>query len=141
MERRPDTADDWLLPEASRPPTVSEMMRRIDEAVERARSSEAAAISVGDAALDAAERARAAVEQAMLAAEQAHSSARLVDRLGAELRGRGEGGPELPAARLDRSAGSFAERADRVVARLQSIGRVPIGADGAHGPVRPASIG
>jgi hypothetical protein len=127
MVDRADTPQDWLLSEASRPPTVAELQARIDEALATARSSEAAVSGVGDAAFNAAERARDAVAQALMAAEQAHRSAQLVERLSAtmiEVRRR-PGAFVAPGG--DRGLRSFSERADRVADRLRAIERVPLG--------------
>jgi hypothetical protein len=102
-----DSTQDWLLPADSAPPLVSELERRIDEALVIARASERAAIAVGDAALDAAQQARRAAdlaEQASAAALSAGSSA-----------------PQHPSD--DNALRGFSERADRVMARLRALER------------------
>jgi hypothetical protein len=113
-----DSTEDWLLPEGRRPPTLVELEGRIDEALAVARAAESAAAAIGAAALEAAEQAREA-------AEGAHRSAQLADRATSavveERRGRAHGG----RASEDRSMRSFSERADRVVARLRALERLP----------------
>lgn len=104
--RRDDT-QDWLLPERARPPLLSELVTRIDEALATARASEAAVMTVGAAALDAAEQARRAAELA----EQA-SAAML-------------GGQEAPTDD-DEGLRDFSARADRVAARLRELERAAI---------------
>ncbi|MCW2988507.1 MAG: hypothetical protein JWM24_1445, partial [Solirubrobacterales bacterium] len=59
-----DSTEDWLLPESSRPPLLSELEGRIDEALIIAKASEKAVMAVGDAALNAAQQARRAAELA-----------------------------------------------------------------------------
>lgn len=130
-----DTTQDWLLPDRSRPPLIGELERRIDEALATARASEAAVMTVGAAALDAAEQARRAAELAERA------SAMVV-------KARGPVAPTPPVAAVAvptapaRAAGSaqapgdasledFSERADRLVARLRQLQRVPLGAPAA----------
>jgi hypothetical protein len=117
-----DTTQDWLLPERSRPPLIGELERKIDEALVTARASEAAVMTVGAAALDAAEQARRAAELA----EQASVAA-------ADVQGRVASiavaaspspGPEPD----DDSLGDFSERADRLVARLRQLQRIPLAA-------------
>ena len=53
-----DSTQDWLIPEGSAPPLLSELGQRIDEALVIARSSEKAVVEVGAAALDAAQQAQ-----------------------------------------------------------------------------------
>ena len=114
-----DSTQDWLLPDAAKPPLLSELEARIDYAVTTARASEAAVMAVGEAALDAAEQAR-------LAAELAERASAAI------LGGRRTGQPskaqtELPSAPTppDDSLRSFSERADRVAQRLHELERVP----------------
>jgi hypothetical protein len=127
-----DATRNWLLPERSQPPLIGELERRIDEALATARASEAAVMTVGAAALDAAEQARRAAE--------------LAERASAMVAGRG---PEAPAvtpavatevpptpptrgpAAGDASLGDFSERADRLVARLRRLQRIPLAAPAA----------
>jgi hypothetical protein len=137
MEASRDRTDEWLLTEAARPPTLAELVGRIEAVEDRAGASETAVSAIGDAALDAADRARASVEQAKMAAEQAHRAAKLVERLSegapAEQR-RPE--PDAPTGAPPRVE-TFAERADRVIGRLQAIGRVPLTPRPASGAPTP----
>jgi hypothetical protein len=97
-----DSTRDWLLPEQSRPPRISELEARIDEALATARASEAAVMTVGAAALDA--------------AGQARRAAALAERASAALLGPAAGGDRLS---------EFTEHADRVAGRLLQLARVP----------------
>ncbi|HET8863304.1 MAG TPA: hypothetical protein VFM94_08650 [Solirubrobacterales bacterium] len=111
-----DGAESWSLPERSRPPLLSELVERIDEAMATARASEAAVMTVGAAALDAAEQARRAAE--------------LAERASAAMRG---GPPAMAANGISASAAdpgmdSFSARADRVAERLQRLQRLPLSA-------------
>jgi hypothetical protein len=117
-----DDTQDWLPPDHAAPPLLSELERRIDEALVIARASERVAIQVGDAALDAADQARRAADLAQRA------TAAVLDAVPPE--------PRAPAARgpsEDVALRSFSARADRVVARLRALERRPPGA-------RPASV-
>jgi hypothetical protein len=115
-----DSTQDWLLPAAARPATMFELEQRVDVALAVARASEAAALEIGAAALDAADQARRAAELA----ERASASA-------AERRsepGSGNGGESRPGnggEPGDERLRLFTERADRVVARLLAIERLP----------------
>jgi hypothetical protein len=104
-----DDTQDWLLPKAAAPPTVAELSARIDEAVEIARSSEAAAMTVADAAIESAGQARRAAELAERASAAAVAA-------GAPHRAHG---PFFDDERMVR----FARRADRVGARLARLQR------------------
>lgn len=104
-----DTAQDWLLPAAKSPPLLSELELRVDEALATARASEQAVTLVGAAAIDAAKQAVRAAELAERASATALDASRLA------LAGRPE----------DASLRSFSERADRVVARLRALERLP----------------
>jgi hypothetical protein len=122
-----DTTEDWLLPGRSRPPLIGELERRIDEALATARASEAAVITVGAAALDAAEQARRAAELA----ERASASA-------LEAREEVTAAPSMQpqpreAAEEPRpdALGDFSDRADRLVARLKQLQRIPLAAPAA----------
>jgi len=97
-----DSTQDWLLPEGARPPLLSELEARIDEALIVAKASEKAVMEVGDAALEAADQARRAADMAERASFAALSSV-----------------PEPPYE--DPALRSFSERADRVVARLRAV--------------------
>ena len=105
-----DSTQDWLIPQQAAPPLFGELVQRVDEALAVARSSESAVMSVGAAALDAAEQARRAAE----AAERA-SAALLEQR-------RAPSGDTSPA---DLTMRRFSERADRVIARLRALERLP----------------
>jgi len=118
-----DSTQDWMLPESSGPPLLSELERRIDEAVTIARSSERAVIAVGDAALDAAQQARRAAEIAERATAAALSATPLTEPGPAAAKDDGSPAPERSSE--DAALRSFSERADRVVARLRALERRP----------------
>jgi hypothetical protein len=121
-----DTTQDWLLPEHSRPPLIGELERRVDEALATARASEAAVITVGAAALDAAEQARRAAELAEMASVAAYDAQDRVAILVSTPRA--EPAPVAEPARGEGSLRDFSERADRLVARLRQLQRVPLAA-------------
>lgn len=115
--------ESWRLPEPARPPLLSELVERIDEALAIARSSESAVMTVGAAALDA--------------ADQARRAARLAERASAAV----AGGPEprkfpFAAPSQPRGAprprpgeddlGDFTARADRIAERLRRLQRVSL---------------
>ncbi len=106
MDGAADTTQDWLLPEHSRPPLISELERRIDTAIAIARASEAAVMTVGAAALDAAEQARHAARLA----ERASAAQAVVQ----------------PAAEPESSLADFTARADQISARLRKLQRRPL---------------
>jgi hypothetical protein len=112
-----DDTQDWLLPEASAPPLLSELEGRIDQALVIARASEKAVMAVGDAALDAAQQARRAADLAERATAAALSASEQAQRRQEQQRFE----PQLEDAALR----SFSERADRVVARLRALERRP----------------
>ncbi len=123
-----DSTQDWLLPEGAAPPLLSELERRIDEAMIVARASEKAAIEIGEAAVEAAAQARRAAdvaERATAAVERATAVAPS---------GNGVAAAESERAVEDAALRSFSERADRVVARLRALER-----RSRRG--RPASVG
>jgi hypothetical protein len=105
------SAEDWTLPERSRPPLLGELVERIDEALATARASEAAVMTVGAAALDAAEQAKRAAE--------------LAERASKAMSGNGR--PLAPPP-VDSGMGDFTARADRVAERLRRLQRLPISA-------------
>ena len=122
-----DSTQDWLLSEGARPPLLSELEARIEEAVVTARASEAAVMAVGAAAIEAAEQARHAAE--------------LAERASAAMLGGGFGaGPDedraepptaaTPAAATveDESLRGFTERADRIAERLRELSPASAGA-------------
>ena len=127
-----DSTEDWLLPEHLRPPTIGEIERRVDEALATARASEAAVMTVGAAALDAAEQARRAAELAERASIVAmDAQGRVVSASAAQ---------EPPRQREDASLNDFGDRADRLVARLRQLQRIPLGAPAASdAAVQPRS--
>jgi hypothetical protein len=118
-----DSTEDWLLPEHSRPPLISELERRVELALTMARASEAAVVTVGAAAISAAEQA----ERAAGLAEKASATALEVqDRVASMTRA-----PTPPPAQEpeeDDSLSDFSARADRLVARLRQLQRVPLSA-------------
>jgi hypothetical protein len=130
-----DTTRDWVLPEDERPPLVSELVARIDEALATARASEAAVMTVGAAAIDAAEQAKRAADLAERA------SAALLERSGPP--------PEAPAPppeaetvdpgpEEDDSLRDFSARADRLAARLKELQKSEI--PPVWGGPRPGSV-
>ena len=120
-----DSTQDWLLPGEALPPLLSELERKIDDAVATARVSEAAVMTVGASALDAASQARRAAD----IAERAAATALDVQK-------RSEAAVASPAE--DESMRRFTERADRVVRRLLELERLPLRVGGAANgePVR-----
>ncbi len=139
-----DTTSDWLLPEASRPPLIGELEQRVEQALATARASEDAVMTVGAAALDAAEQARRAAELA----EKASISARDAQERVAAVAAMGplSGGPSEAAVEPQSEAGSgedslsdFSARADRLVARLRQLQRVPLPAPASGFVVQPRS--
>ena len=133
-----DSTQDWLLPEGSAPPLLSELEGRIDEALTIARSSERAAIAVGDAALDAAQQARRAAD----IAERATAAVLGAPSAPAESPPPADSPPpagsaeppsqppdpqtDTPVRLPDTSLLSFNERADRIAQRLKRLERVPV---------------
>jgi hypothetical protein len=117
-----DTTQEWLLPEHRRPPLIGELERRIDEALVTARASEAAVMTVGAAALDAAEQARRAAELA----ERASIAA--IDARGRVASAGGLSAAEPGREPREDGLGDFSERADRLVARLRQLQRIPLAA-------------
>jgi hypothetical protein len=116
-----DSTEDWLLPEQARPPLIGELEQRIDLALATARASEAAVTTVGEAALDAAKQARRAAELAERASVAALEAR---DEVASAV-------AVTPASSsqpqpLDDSLSSFSERADRLVARLRGLQRIPL---------------
>jgi hypothetical protein len=109
-----DSTQDWLLPEGSAPPLLSELERRIDEALVIAKASEKAVVEVGAVALDAAQQARRAAEIAERATAAALSATPPV-----------ASSPSPVKPSEDVALRSFSERADRVVARLRALERRP----------------
>ncbi|HWO15643.1 MAG TPA: hypothetical protein VNM89_02910 [Solirubrobacterales bacterium] len=126
-----DSTQDWVLPEAARPPLLGELEARIDEALVTARASEAAAMVVGEAALEAAEQARRAAGLAERAAVTALDAQRRVAvSIDGEESVARRPGADYPDERLR----DFADRADRIARRLSELSPATVGA----GPPRSA---
>jgi hypothetical protein len=113
-----DSTEDWLLPDAALPPSVGELERRIEEAVGIARASETAVMAVGEAALEAANQANRAAEIAERASAVALEVQKRVTRRASPSGGEAES--------EEGSLRGFTERADRVVARLRALERIPL---------------
>ena len=130
-----DSTQDWLLPEHSRPPLIGELERRVELALTMARASEAAVVTVGAAAIGAAEQA----ERAAVLAEKASATALEVhDRVAAMVPAPALSTPAKPAEpAADDSLSDFSARADRLVARLRQLQRVPLPAPASGGATRP----
>jgi hypothetical protein len=111
-----DTTRDWTLPEDARPPLVSELVARIDEALATARASEAAVMTIGAAAINAAEQARRAAELAERA-----SAAMLERPSPTRPKAEAEAPPARAPAGEDDSLRDFSARADRLAARLKEL--------------------
>ncbi len=128
-----DSTEDWLLPEHSRPPLIGELERRVELALTMARASEAAVVTVGAAAISAAEQA----ERAAGLAEKASATALEVqDRVAAiTLAPPAVSMPSEPEE--DDSLSDFSARADRLVARLRQLQRVPLPAPASGAAGRP----
>ncbi len=131
MGNASDTTADWLLPEHARPPLIGELEQRVAEALATARASEEAVMTVGAAAIDAAEQARRAAElaeKASIAALDAQERVAAVAIVPVPA-------PAEPAAGEEEedSLGDFSARADRLVARLRQLQRVPLPAPAASG--------
>lgn len=136
-----DGTQDWLLPEAVRPPLIGELERRVEEALVTARASEAAIMTVGASALDAAEQARRAARLAERASVSAWNAQKRVEAVAAARLGSGEAVATQRAKTesSDDRLNDFSARADRLVARLRQLQRVPLPAP-ASGPAgRPQS--
>lgn len=124
-----DTTADWLLPDHARPPLIGELQQQVAEALATARATEDAVMTVGAAAIDAAEQAKRAAELAekasiaALDAQERVAAVAVVPRLEV---------PSAPAAEED-SLSDFSARADRLVARLRQLQRVPLPAPAASG--------
>jgi uncharacterized protein YkwD len=129
-----DNTDDWLLPEHSRPPLIGELERRVELALTMARASEAAVVTVGAAAISAAEQA----ERAAGLAEKASATALGVqDRVAAMTLA--PIAPPVPTPEEDDRLSDFSARADRLVARLRQLQRVPLPAPASDGAKRSQS--
>ncbi len=123
-----DNTQDWLIQGDAAPPLLTELVERIEEALDVAYASEAAVGAVGETAIEAAEQARHAVEQANRAAEQAYRSAELAERASSSMLDDRRRRTVVSAAATvpeDVDLRSFSERADRVVARLRALEHLP----------------
>jgi len=118
-----DSTDDWVLPAEARGATLAQLEERIDHALAVARASEAAALEIGGAALEAAEQARRAAELAERASAAPRVAAPAVD-VSADYASPPESGDGDDGFDSFRH---FTERADRVMARLRALERVPLG--------------
>jgi hypothetical protein len=140
-----ESTQDWLLPEHSRPPLIGELERRVELALTMARASEAAVVTVGAAAIGAAEQA----ERAAGLAEKASATAlevqdRVVAMALAPAASPSPRSTVLPEENDgpnkdegDDSLSDFSARADRLVARLRQLQRVPLPAPASGGAGRP----
>lgn len=127
-----DTTSDWLLPEASRPPLIGELEQRVAQALATARASEAAVMSVGAAAIDAAEQARRAAELAERASISARDAQERVAAVAVVTPPSASQAGSPPEGEED-SLSDFSARADRLVARLRQLQRVPLPAPASSG--------
>lgn len=136
-EAASESTQDWLLPEHSRPPLIGELERRIEQALATARASEAAVMTVGAAAISAAEQAERAASLAAKASAAALDAQDRVAAVAAQTTS-----PAAPSeaegssASEDDSLSDFSARADRLVARLRQLQRVPL-APAKDAPGRP----
>jgi len=146
-----ESTQDWLLPEQSRPPLIGELERRVELALTVARASEAAVVTVGAAAISAAEQA----ERAAGLAERASATVLEVqDRVATMTHAPATALPPAasPSPRStdapgagdspgsegeDASLSDFSARADRLVARLRQLQRVPLPAPASGSAGRP----
>jgi hypothetical protein len=131
-----DSTQDWLLPEHSRPPLIGELERRVEQALATARASEAAVMTVGAAAIDAAEQARRAAELAERASVAALDAQGRLASLAVE---QAPATGPVAAEAEDDDLGDFSARADRLVARLRQLQRVPLPAPASGAASRPQS--
>jgi len=132
-----DSTQDWLLPEHSRPPLIGELERRIEQALVTARASEAAVMTVGAAAIDAAEQARRAADLAERASAAAIDAQGRIASI--SLEPRPYSGSSESADAEDDSFSDFIARADRLVARLRQLQRVPLPAPASDAASRSQS--
>lgn len=141
MDNAGDTTSDWLLPGASRPPLIGELEQRVAEALATARASEEAVMTVGAAAIDAAEQARRAAElaeRASISARDAQERVAVATAVSSPAGGVAATA-EQPTGGED-SLSDFSARADRLVARLRRLQRVPLPPPAASGfATRPQS--
>jgi hypothetical protein len=114
-----------VLPPHALPPSVAELERRIETATAVARSSEAAAIAIGEAALDAAEQARRAAELAERASAAVLAAAPPGGPPPATAPSGGGAHPGAGRPAAEEGLRDFLDRADRLSLRLRHIGAAP----------------
>jgi hypothetical protein len=136
-----ESTQDWLLPEHSRPPLIGELERRVELALTMARASEAAVVTVGAAAISAAEQAERAAglaEKASASALEAQDRVAAMTLAGATVPSTSTS-PSPPAEPVEGedSLSDFSARADRLVARLRRLQRVPLPAPASGAANRP----
>lgn len=136
-----DTTEDWLLPEQSRPPLIGELERRVEEALATARASEAAVMTVGAAAIGAAEQAERAAGLAEKASAAALAVEERVATAAVALASSAAVEPKAAEETTEEkdSLSEFSARADRLVARLKQLQRVPLPAPASDAASRPRS--
>lgn len=131
------------MPDASRPPLIGELEQRVEQALATARASEDAVMTVGAAAIDAAEQARRAAELAERASICARDAQERVAAVAVVAPPSGGSAVEQGSSEVeanDDSLSDFSARADRLVARLRRLQRVPLPAPPASGfATRPQS--
>ena len=132
-----DSTEDWRLGADATPPLLGELVERIEEALDVAYGSKVAAQTAGEAAVEAAEGARDAAGQAHRAAGHAHRSAMLAEQAAESMleAGRRRRAADGPTPADEGGLRSFSERADRLVARLRALERIPLGERGDAGVV------
>jgi hypothetical protein len=126
-----DSTQDWLLPEQARPPTIGELERRVELALVTARAAETAVTTVGAAALEAAKQSRHAAGLAERASAAAVDARRQVASAVASSPRAAAAGTVESSGPAGDSLSDFSERADRLVARLRQLQRVPLPEPGA----------
>lgn len=134
-----ESTQDWLLPEHLRPPLIGELERRVELALTMARASEAAVMTVGAAAIGAAEQAERAAGLAQRASATALEAR---DRVAAMAPVPTPASPlsaEPGEGEEDDRLSDFSARADRLVARLRQLQRVPLPAPASGAAGRPQS--
>lgn len=136
-----DSTRDWELPEDARPPLLSELVERIDEALATARASEAAVMTVGAAAIDAAEQAKRAADLAERASAAMLKPAHRVATPEPGVRP----APKRKVNLEDDSLSDFSARADRLAVRLKQLQKTPEippvwGGPSSGAPARPDPV-
>jgi hypothetical protein len=136
-----ESTQDWLLPEHSRPPLIGELERRVELALTMARASEAAVVTVGAAAISAAEQAERAAGLAEKASATALEAQDRVAAMAVAPAPTPSPSPSAPPGKNEEedSLSDFSARADRLVARLRQLQRVPLPAPASGAANRPQS--